>query len=196
MTMESVNKVFLVGHLGQDPELRHTNNGKTVTTLRLATSHRGTDGNDRTEWHRVVLWGKQAEHAVENLKKGDRVAAEGRLRTSRWTDTKGEKRYRTEIDGRIIFPRGNNTSRSESVASSLAEADTFVQECKPSAGQAPIQFLGREETEAAEHREFRAAVSRFESGGDAPPCSECGDFTIRNGSCHVCLNCGTTTGCS
>ena len=99
----SVNKVILVGNLGQDPELRYTPNGAAVTTISLATNETWKDdkGNrqERTEWHRVVLWRKQAEFAGEYLKKGSKVYVEGRLQTRSWDDKDGVKRYMTEVIG-------------------------------------------------------------------------------------------------
>ena len=99
----SVNKVILVGNMGQDPELRYTPSGAAVATLSIATNEawRDNDGNqqDRTEWHRVVLWRKQAEFAGEYLKKGRKVYIEGRLQTRSWEDKDGNKRYTTEIIG-------------------------------------------------------------------------------------------------
>ncbi|MFQ5864381.1 MAG: single-stranded DNA-binding protein [bacterium] len=97
----SVNKVILLGRLGQDPELRYTPNGAAVTTLSLATNEvwKDNEGNkqERTEWHRVVLWRKLAEIAGEFLKKGSRVYFEGRLQTRSWEDKDGVKRYVTEV---------------------------------------------------------------------------------------------------
>jgi single-strand DNA-binding protein len=97
----SVNKVILVGNLGQDPELRYTPNGAAVTTLSVATNEvwKDNDGNkqERTEWHRVVLWRRLAEIAGEWLKKGSKVYIEGRLQTRSWEDKDGIKRYMTEV---------------------------------------------------------------------------------------------------
>jgi single-strand DNA-binding protein len=97
----SVNKVILLGNLGQDPELKYTPNGAAVTTLSIATNEvwKDNDGNkqERTEWHRVVLWRKLAEIAGEWLKKGSKVYLEGRLQTRSWEDKDGVKRYTTEI---------------------------------------------------------------------------------------------------
>ena len=97
----SVNKVILVGNLGQEPELQHPPSGAAVTTLSLATHEvwKDKDGNkqQRTEWHRVVLWRKLAEIAGEYLKKGSQVYVEGRLQTRSWEDKDGNKRYTTEV---------------------------------------------------------------------------------------------------
>lgn len=97
-----VNKVILVGNLGADPELRYTNNGTAVGEMRIATSEQWTDKQsgerqERTEWHRVTLWGKLAEIAGEYLKKGRQVYIEGSLRTEKYTDKDGIERYATKI---------------------------------------------------------------------------------------------------
>ncbi len=98
--MSGVNKVILVGRLGQEPDMRSTTSGQQVCTLSIATSETWTkDGNkeERTEWHRVVLWGRQAELAHKYLKKGRLVYIEGKLQTRSWQDQQGQKRYTTEI---------------------------------------------------------------------------------------------------
>lgn len=99
-----VNKVILVGNLGADPETRYTGNGMAITNLRIATSEQWTDKQsgekqDRTEWHRVVLFGKLGEIAAEYLKKGRQVYIEGSLRTNKYTDKDGVERYSTDIVG-------------------------------------------------------------------------------------------------
>ena len=101
--MSGVNKVILLGHLGRDPELRYMPDGKAVATLSLATSeaYKDGDGNrqERTEWHRVTLFGKTAEVAGQYLRKGSQAYIEGRIRTRKWTDKDGQERYSTEIVG-------------------------------------------------------------------------------------------------
>ena len=96
----SVNKVILIGRLGQDPELKYTPAGQAVTTFSLATSEMWNDKNgqrqERTEWHRVVVWGKTAENCSKYLGKGRQVFVEGRLQTHSW-DKDGQKHYTTEI---------------------------------------------------------------------------------------------------
>jgi len=96
-----LNKTQLIGHLGRDPELRQTQDGLAVANLALATSERWKDkaGNpqERTEWHRVVLFGRTAEVAGEYLRKGALVYLEGRLQTRKWQDDRGQDRYTTEI---------------------------------------------------------------------------------------------------
>ena len=99
--MGSVNKVILVGNLGRDAELRYTPGGAAVATLNLATTEVWNDKQgqrqEKTEWHRVVLWGKQAETLQEYLVKGKQIYVEGRLQTRQWDDKDGNKRYTTEI---------------------------------------------------------------------------------------------------
>ena len=101
MQKGSVNKVILVGHLGGDPESRFTQGGTAVATFSGATneSRKNSEGNweDHTEWHRCVLFGKQAETAAEYVKKGQMVYVEGRLQTRSWEDKEGMKRYSTEV---------------------------------------------------------------------------------------------------
>ena len=100
--MASVNKVILIGNLGRDPEVRYTSGGTPVANFTMATTDRWNDPSsgerkERTEWHRIVVWGKQAEIAGEYLRKGRQVYVEGSLQTREWTDREGNKRYTTEV---------------------------------------------------------------------------------------------------
>ncbi|EBK0028706.1 single-stranded DNA-binding protein SSB2 [Salmonella enterica] len=102
MATRGVNKVILVGNLGQDPEVRYMPNGGAVANLTLATSETWRDKADgeireHTEWHRVVVFGKLAEIASEYLRKGAQVYIEGQLRTRKWTDQSGQDKYTTEV---------------------------------------------------------------------------------------------------
>lgn len=96
-----LNKVMIIGHLGADPELRYTQSGSPVATLRIATdeSYTDRDGNrvERTEWHRVVVFQRAAENCNQFLRKGSLVYVEGRLTTRKWQDQNGQDRYTTEI---------------------------------------------------------------------------------------------------
>ncbi|GAA5099012.1 single-stranded DNA-binding protein SSB1 [Wohlfahrtiimonas larvae] len=97
-----INKVILLGHLGRDPEVKYMPNGNAVANITIATSESWKDKNtgqqqDRTEWHRVVIFGKLAEIAGQYLKKGSLVYFEGQLQTRKWTDQSGQDRYTTEI---------------------------------------------------------------------------------------------------
>ena len=121
MARSGINKVILVGNLGQDPEVKYTAGGAAVTTLSLATSESWKDkdtGSDqeRTEWHRVVLWRRLAEIAGEYLKKGSKVYIEGQLQTRKW-DQDGQTRYTTEVIGRdmqFLDSRGNSSANNTS----------------------------------------------------------------------------------
>ncbi len=99
--MGSVNKVILVGNLGRDVELRYTPSGDAVGTLNLATTEVWNDKSgerqEKTEWHRIVLWGKQAKSLQEYLLKGRQIYVEGKLQTRTWDDRDGKKRYTTEV---------------------------------------------------------------------------------------------------
>ncbi len=97
-----INKVILVGNLGQDPEVRYTANGAAVANITVATSEQWTDKQsgqkqERTEWHRVVMFGRLGEIAGEYLRKGSQVYLEGKLQTRKWQDQNGQDRYTTEI---------------------------------------------------------------------------------------------------
>ena len=100
--MGTVNKVILVGNLGRDAELRHTGGGTAVANLNLATTDVWTDKTsgqrqEKTEWHRVVLWGRQAETLQQYLVRGKQIYVEGRLETRQWDDRDGNRRYTTEV---------------------------------------------------------------------------------------------------
>ena len=108
MANRGINKVILVGNLGQDPEVRYMPNGNAVANFSVATSESWKDkqtgeARDRTEWHRVVVFGKLAEIAGEYIKKGTKVYVEGQLQTRKWQDQLGQDRYTTEV---IINPIG------------------------------------------------------------------------------------------
>lgn len=112
----SVNKVILVGHLGKDPEVRYTQTGSAVGNFSLATSEQWNDRDgkrqERTEWHNIVVWGKQAETCGQYLAKGRQVYVEGSIRTRSYDDKSGNKRYVTEIVAqRIQFLGGGGGTR-------------------------------------------------------------------------------------
>lgn len=134
--MQGVNKVILIGRLGQDPELRVTPSGQQVCTLSLATSESWTkDGNkeERTEWHRVILWGKSAENASKYLKKGSGAYIEGKLQTRSWDDKEGQKRYTTEIIASSIQFIGDGKRANASDSS----GDTNTEPLPANSGYAP-----------------------------------------------------------
>ena len=109
------NKVTLVGRLGRDPELKYTQSGTPVANLSLATDESYTDreGNrqQQTEWHKVVVWNKQAENASNYLSKGSLVLVEGKLQTKKWQDQQGQNRYATEIRAQnVVFMENKNSN--------------------------------------------------------------------------------------
>ncbi len=103
----AINKVILIGNLGQDPELRYTGSGTAVCNLRLATNESYKDSNgelvEKTEWHSVVAWARLAEICGEYLKKGSQVYFEGSLQTRQWEDKEGQTRYTTEVKAREMM---------------------------------------------------------------------------------------------
>ena len=117
--MGSVNKVILVGNLGRDAEKRYTPGGAAVATINMATTEDWNDKagqkQEKTEWHRVVIWGKTAESLTDYLTKGKQIYVEGRLQTRQWDDKDGIKRYTTEIRAdRIVLLSGGGGGRGAS----------------------------------------------------------------------------------
>ena len=110
----SVNKVILLGRLGQDPELKYTPNGSAVCNFSVATTESWTDKSgqkqDKTEWHRIVVWGKLAELCNQYLSKGRQAFIEGKLQTRSWDDKDGNKKYTTEILASTVQFIGGTTS--------------------------------------------------------------------------------------
>ena len=126
--MASVNKVILIGNLGADPEKRFTGSGAAVTTFNIATTDRWNDKQgqkqERTEWHRIVVWGAQAENCAQYLAKGRPVYIEGRLQTRQWDDKDGNKRYTTEVVAQRVQFLGSPTGRTGAGAGATAGAGT------------------------------------------------------------------------
>ncbi|MCO5143994.1 MAG: single-stranded DNA-binding protein, partial [Oligoflexia bacterium] len=114
----SVNKVLLIGRLGNNPEIRYTNTGTAVANFNLATSENWNDKNgqkqEKTEWHRVVVWGKLAELCEKYLSKGRQCFVEGRLQTRSWDDKDGNKRYTTEIVASTVQFLGGASAQTSS----------------------------------------------------------------------------------
>ena len=126
MARSGINKVIIVGNLGQDPEIKYTAGGAAVTTLSIATSDSWKDKDsgmdqERTEWHRVVLWRRLAEIAGEYLKKGSKVYIEGQLQTRKW-EQEGQTRYTTEIiarDMQFLDSKGSSNTSSTQKSSEM-----------------------------------------------------------------------------
>jgi single-strand DNA-binding protein len=142
--MGTVNKVILVGNLGRDAELRYTPGGAAVATLSLATTEvwndKGGQRQEKTEWHRVVLWGKQAETLSEYLTKGKQIYVEGRLQTREWNDKDGNKRYTTEIRGDRVVLLGGGAG-----AGARREAPARAAQPEPAEGHEPVAELSEDD---------------------------------------------------
>lgn len=139
-----INKVILIGNLGADPEIRYTQSGDAVASLRLATSESWKDRQtgeavERTEWHRVILWRRLGEIAGEYLRKGSRIYVEGKLQTRKWTDQSGQDRYTTEIianelqmlDGRPADEADRPRDAGERTARPQAQAERPIAQAEP-----------------------------------------------------------------
>jgi len=126
MASRGLNKVQLIGNLGADPDFRATASGRSVASLNVATTETWTnkDGQQeqKTEWHKVVLWGKLAEIARDYLKKGKQVYLEGRLQTRSWEDKDGLKRYTTEVVANQMLMLGRGQDTSDMAAEEQPEA--------------------------------------------------------------------------
>lgn len=144
MASRGVNKVILVGHLGQDPEVRYMPNGGAVATLSLATSETWRDKQsgeqkEKTEWHRVVLFGKLAEIAGEYLRKGSQVYIEGALRTRKWADQSGQDRYTTEVVINVGGTMQMLGGRSQTDNPGLSASGSWGQSQQPTHSGTPPQ---------------------------------------------------------
>jgi single-strand DNA-binding protein len=145
--MAGVNKVILIGNLGKDPELRYTPGGQPTASFSLATTEKWTDKNgqkqERTEWHNIVVWGKQAENVNQYLKKGRSAYVEGRINTRSWDDRDGNKKYRTEIVANQIQFLGGGPGHpaGDAVTDSPETASKTVSEppADPGAGGAVVE---------------------------------------------------------
>ena len=120
--MSAVNKVILLGNLGGTPELKQTHGGIAVANFSMATTETWVDKTnerqERTEWHKVVMWGKLAELAAQYLNKGDKVYIEGKLKTSAWEDGDGAKRYTTEIGAAAVESCAPRPEKTRPIAGS------------------------------------------------------------------------------
>ncbi len=141
--MGSVNKVILVGNLGRDAELRYTPGGAAVATLNMATTEvwndKGGQRQEKTEWHRVIFWGKVAESLTEYLTKGKQVYVEGRLQTRQWDDKDGNKRYTTEIKGdKIVLLGGGGGGQRGGGGPSRSGGEESMGGAQPSHGGSDV----------------------------------------------------------
>jgi len=154
--MANLNKVMLIGRLGQDPEIRYTQSGSAVANVNIATNDYWTDKQggkqERTEWHSLVLWDKLADLAQSYLKKGSQVYVEGRLQTRDWEDQQGQKHYKTEVvvttmqflDSKMsdsssnseylatqVAPQSNAVPAASSEANLVPEGDDYIKDDIP-----------------------------------------------------------------
>lgn len=141
---EGLNRCMLLGNLGADPELRATPGGQSVLKLRLATTESYLDKSntrqERTEWHRITIWGKRGEALAKILGKGDRIFVEGRIQTSTY-EKDGEKRYSTEIVAtNVILSGGKRQERSESEEPAAAPTQERDPVPPPPGGDDEIPF--------------------------------------------------------
>jgi len=137
--MAGINKVILIGNLGRDPELRYTQNGQPVANFSLATSENWTDKTsgekvEKTEWHRIVVWGRTAEHCSQYLAKGRTVYIEGRLQTRDWEDKEGQKRSTTEINAQTVQFLGGPKGQSAGSPEAGTEAGAGAGESRGTGG--------------------------------------------------------------
>ena len=143
MATRSVNKVILIGHLGADPEVRYTQSGTAVANLRIATNESYTDRTsgervERTEWHRVVAWGKLAEIVEQYLRKGRQVYIEGKLQTRQWQDKDNNTRYTTEIRASDMVMLGGRGAPDAGPAAEETEMAPVAENNAPSDDDLPF----------------------------------------------------------
>ena len=140
----SLNKVILVGHLGQDPKISYTQSGQPVANLRMATSERFKDKSgqwtDRTEWHTVVAWGKDAEFCSNYLAKGALIMIEGRLQTRKWQDKDGQDRYSTEVVANRVQSLGGRGQGGEGGGAGAGSSGM-----RPQGGMQPLGGRGQQQ---------------------------------------------------
>ena len=142
--MAGVNKVILIGNLGRDPELRYTQSGQAVVNFTLATSENWNDRSsgeriERTEWHRIVVWGRSGEMCAKYLSKGRTVYVEGRLQTREWEDREGQKRRTTEINAQTVQFLGGGRGSGGAREAGAGEAG-------PGSTPEPPESLGNSES--------------------------------------------------
>ncbi|MHC5225330.1 single-stranded DNA-binding protein [Ignatzschineria sp. LJL83] len=180
-----INKVILVGRLGNDPDVRYTAGGSAITTISIATSESWKDRNtgqqqERTEWHRVVFFGRLAEIAGQYLKKGSQVYVEGSLRTNKYTDKNGIERYSTDINANELQMLGGGTGGGGNFGGQPAQGgyqDNFNQAPQNNYGGAPSQnnYGGAQQQAPRQNQGFNQpkqqenAMSDFDSFDDDVP---------------------------
>lgn len=135
--MSGINKVILIGRLGQDPEVRYTPSGQAVANFSMATSENwtGKDGQkqERTEWHKIVVWGRLAELCKDYLRKGRQVYIDGKLQTRNWDDKDGKKRYTTEVVATTVQFLGSAPDKVENTTT----PDSGIEYVQPETNNIP-----------------------------------------------------------
>lgn len=162
--MASINKVILVGNLGQDPEVKYMPSGGAVTNISIATTDTWKDKatgekKDKTEWHRVVFFNRLAEIVGEYLRKGSQVYIEGNLRTRKWQDQGGQDRYTTEIVAREMQMLGSRAGGSSD----------FQQQSAPSQGQSQGQASSQGQQQGQPSQQSSAPPQNFDNFDDDIP---------------------------
>ncbi|MEP2651077.1 MAG: single-stranded DNA-binding protein [Paraglaciecola sp.] len=176
MASKGVNKVILVGNLGKDPEVRYTPNGKAVANLTLATSESWKDQSgqvqEKTEWHRVSMFGKLAEIAGEYLRKGSQIYIEGKLQTRKWQDQQGQDRYTTEIvldpfNGVMQMLGGKSGGQSQSEGGFQGQQRSAPQ-AAPQQNQGYQQQQPQYQQSPAQNQGFNQAPAQNQGFNQAP----------------------------
>ncbi len=152
MSRGTLNKAIIIGRLGKDPEMKYTPSGTAVATFSVASNHSMRDAQggyeDKTEWHRIVVFGRQAEFAGEYLVKGKLVYVEGRIQTRAWEDKEGTKRYTTEIvanDIQLLGSRGDGETAQENAAPPVSKETNTASSVPENPPEQPSQTPGDQE---------------------------------------------------
>lgn len=175
----SLNKVLLIGHLGQDPKISYAQSGLPIANLRMATSERIRDKSgqqvERTEWHTVVVFDKQAEFCGNYLNKGSLILVEGRLQTRKWQDKEGQERYSTEVVAQRIQSLGPRTGgqggggAEESFSPRQQRQGGYQQQQRPAPGSAPQQGARAQNQPYPDDEDLGPAFPSEASGMDDVP---------------------------
>ena len=154
MARGGVNKVILIGNIGADPELKYTPNGTAVSNFNVATNENWTDKSgerqERTEWHRIVVWGRLAEICNQYLRKGSKVYIEGRLQTSSWEGQDGQKRYTTEVVARDMQMLSSRDDPDTDTGSGYSQGQRAPADGTPDNRQGSVDTGGGPDTGSGE----------------------------------------------
>lgn len=169
----SLNKVILVGHLGQDPKISYTQSGQPVANLRMATSERFKDKQgqwtERTEWHSVVAWGKDAEFCSNYLGKGALIMIEGRLQTRKWQDKDNQDRYSTEVVANRVQALGGRGQGGDAPAGGAARPQQGAPGAEQPRGAQPQQRAAASNPPFHDDEDLGPAFPSEASGMDDVP---------------------------